>query len=41
MIQQSLNKPAIKAVNAWVAAALVSNVFEFLPSRRRLYIPRV
>jgi hypothetical protein len=41
MIQQSLNKPAVRANIAPVAAALVSTVFLFSPSRRRLFIPRV
>lgn len=41
MILQSLNKSVTKAKSAPVAAALVSTVFEFSPSRRRLYIPRV
>ena len=40
MILQSINKPAAR-VNAPVAAALVSPVFEITPSRRRLYISRV
>jgi hypothetical protein len=41
MNQQSLNKPVMRAIFAPVAAALLSTVFAFLPSRRRIYIPRV
>jgi hypothetical protein len=41
MNQQSLNKPMIRAIFAPVAAALVSTVFLFSPSRRRPYMPRV
>jgi len=40
MILQTLNMPAVRVVSAPVAAALVSTVL-FIPSRRRLYIPRV
>jgi len=40
MNQQSLNKPVTKALFAPVAAALLSNVFLFSPSRRRPYMPR-
>jgi len=40
MNKQSLNKPALRAIFAPVAAALVSTVFVFSPSRRRPYMPR-
>jgi len=40
MILQTLNKPTARAISAPVAAALVSTVL-FIPSRRRLYMPRV
>jgi hypothetical protein len=41
MKKQSLNNTAPKAIFAWVAAALLANVFIFSPSRRRPFIPRV
>jgi hypothetical protein len=38
---QSIFNTVIRAVFAPVSVALVAPVFEYAPSRRRLYIPRV
>jgi hypothetical protein len=38
---QSIFNTVIRAIFAPVTVALVAPVFEFSPSRRRLYIPRV